>query len=59
MTNKCEYPGCKEDAEYAPREDWHLCQEHYALYRFIDSLLWSSRFVLDLSKSRFSGEKVK
>lgn len=54
---KCSYPGCEKDSEFMPRDDLHLCTEHYNLYKFVDHLLFTSTIEINLRKSRFKKEE--
>jgi hypothetical protein len=47
---ECDYPHCKNKAEYSPSKNTHLCQEHYDLHRFIQQTI----FVMPISINPFA-----
>lgn len=51
--SKCVYPKCEEDIMYHVRKGLDLCEEHYNLFKFIDTLLFEARIEVILTDSRF------
>jgi hypothetical protein len=50
---KCDYQTCNEDAQYLAREDLELCPEHYALYKFIDKILFGTDLTINIHEYKF------
>jgi len=52
-SRKCSYVLCNEDTAYLPREDLHLCPDHYALYKFIDQILFGTNLSINIHDYKF------
>jgi len=44
MNSKCSYEGCEKEAEYLPVHQLPLCEEHYKLHRFIQTIFLMTKW---------------